>query len=104
MQKAAVLGTIVLTAALAVDTAAAQQSNVVRAPRTPVRLHAVAARAHLNGLVVTREEPPKPLRSVMVRARDGAGRVIGTERTDAAGRFAFAFDKPGSYFVEAVDE
>jgi hypothetical protein len=103
MQRADVLGTSVLLAVVAAGVAADPQSPAVRAARAPVRLQALAPRTRLSGIVVTLEPPPRPVNGITVKARDEAGRVVGSERTDSAGRFAFGLDQPGSYFVEAVD-
>ena len=116
MQRPAFLGTSVLMAALlaaraiaapqtntAVPGNAAPQANTVRAARPPVRLQTLPARAYITGMVITRDEPPKPVKGATVRARDGAGRIVGTERSDTAGHFAFKFERPGAYFVEVVD-
>ncbi len=116
MQRPAFLGTSVLMAALFAGHAiaapqtntasqrnAVPQTDTVRAARPPVRLQALPARAYITGMVITRDEPPKPVKGATVRARDDAGRIVGTERTDPAGHFAFEFERPGSYFVEVVD-
>jgi len=55
-------------------------------------------------MVMTRDEPPTPVKGVTVRVRDEAGRIVGTAHTDPSGHFAFEFERPGSYFVEAVDD
>jgi hypothetical protein len=117
MQRPAVVGTSVLMAAFFAAHAVAApqtntasqgnavpQTNTVRAARAPVRVQALPARAHIAGMVITRDEPPKPVKGVTVRARDDGGRIVGTQRTDLAGHFAFEFEHAGSYFVEVVDD
>jgi hypothetical protein len=60
--------------------------------------------ARIDGVVITRDEPPKPVKRAAVRARDVGGRISGTTNTDDAGHFSFALDRAGSYYVELVDD
>ena len=86
------------------DRNAVPQTSTVRAAPAAVRLQALPARAQITGMVMTRDEPPTPAKDLMVRARDDAGRIVGTAHTDPAGHFSFELERPGSYFVEAVDD
>ena len=116
MQKPAVLGTSALMVALYAAQAiaapqtrinshsnAVPQTNSVRAAAAPAQLQALPARPHITGAVMTRDEPPAPVKGATVRVRDEAGRIVGTAHTDPAGQFTFELERPGSYFVEAVD-
>ena len=78
----------------------AQRGGAVRARAVQV----TSARAHIGGFVVTRDEPPKPVRQARVRVRERTGRVIDTTITDNEGRFLFELEMAGSFFVEVVDE
>jgi hypothetical protein len=68
---------------------------------TPVR---AADQALIKGLVVTRDEPPQPVKHARVRGRHSSGRIVGTVSTDEKGAFEFWIDDPGSYYLELVDE
>jgi hypothetical protein len=63
-----------------------------------------ATAARISGSVITRDEPPRPVRRATVRARDGAGRIVGTTTTDDGGQFAFSLPRAGTYYVELVDD
>ncbi|HEY6506917.1 MAG TPA: SdrD B-like domain-containing protein [Vicinamibacterales bacterium] len=69
-------------------------------PSTPV----ASAQAHIEGMVITRDEPPKPVKGARVRVRDLGGRVLGTTTTDDTGAFSFVLDEAGTYYVELVDD
>jgi hypothetical protein len=62
-----------------------------------------AGHARIEGVVVTRDEPPKPVKRATVRVRDLSGKVVGTSTTDDVGQFSFALDRSGAYYVELVD-
>ena len=60
--------------------------------------------ARISGSVITRDEPPHPVRRATVRARDAAGRIVGTTTTDDAGPFSFALERGGTHYIELVDD
>lgn len=60
--------------------------------------------ARISGSVITRDEPPRPVRRATVRARNAAGRIVGTTVTDDAGLFSFTLDRGGTHYVELVDD
>lgn len=74
--------------------------RVALRPSTPVR----ASQAHIEGMVITRDEPPKPVNRARVRVRSLSGRVIATTTSDETGAFSFTLDEAGSYYVELVDD
>jgi hypothetical protein len=81
-------------------TAAQRGSRTVRVDPT-VRQPGVA---RISGSVITRDEPPRPVRRATVRARNAEGRIVGTTITDDAGEFAFTLDRGGTHYVELVDD
>ncbi len=60
--------------------------------------------ARISGSVITRDEPPRPVRRATVRARDASGKVVGTTITDDAGQFSFTLERGGTHYVELVDD
>ena len=60
--------------------------------------------ARISGSVITRDEPPRPVGRATVRARDAAGRVVGTTTTDDAGQFSFVLERGGTHYIELVDD
>ena len=88
---------IVATAPVAV---AQRPRSVLEQPVAPMS----ATQARISGSVITRDEPPKPVRRATVRARDAAGRIVGTTTTDDNGHFAFLLALGGAYYIELVDE
>ena len=92
---------------LAMMAAADPAMPAQRGPRTvrerPV-VQSVTTTARISGSVITRDEPPRPVKRATVRARDAAGRIAGTTTTDDNGHFAFLLTRAGSYYVELVDE
>lgn len=99
--------TRVAVSVLAVSAAFAPAAAAQRASRAvheqPVA-QASATQARISGSVITRDEPPRPVKRATVRARDAAGRIAGTTTTDDNGHFAFLLTRAGSYYVELVDE
>ncbi len=96
-------------AALAVGVGlhpAAAGQRVQAPPRAVVRPNARVATtlAHITGMVITRDEPPKPVAQAQVRVRTLAGRVVATTTSDKTGAFSFMLAEAGSYYVELVDE
>ena len=92
---------LAVTAALAPAAAAQRASRAVR--EQPV-VQASATQARISGSVITRDEPPRPVKRATVRARDAAGRIAGTTTTDDNGHFAFLLARAGTYYVELVDD
>ena len=102
MSKRAVLVWCVLAA----GSAGAWQADAAQRGGRPVRSDATARQtgvARISGSVITRDEPPRPVRRATVRARDAAGRVVGTTITDDAGQFWFVLERGGMYYIELVD-
>jgi hypothetical protein len=92
---------------LAIVTAAAPGAIAQRGPRAVRERPAVpvsATQARISGSVITRDEPPRPVKRGAVRARDAAGRIVATTTTDEAGQFSFLLARGGTYYVELVDE
>jgi hypothetical protein len=99
------LGTAALAVGVGVCPATAGQraqgpSRVVVRPNAP----AATTRAHIEGMVITRDEPPKPVKQARVRVRALSGRVVATTTSDDTGAFSFTLAEAGSYYVELVDE
>jgi hypothetical protein len=100
--RAAVVATVVAVCALAATgvTGHAQAGRTIR--NQPAVQQSGVAR--ISGTVITRDEPPRPVRRAKVRARNAEGEVVGTTVTDDAGEFSFTFDRGGTHYVELVDE
>ena len=97
---------LVFSVLAAVSVAAWQADAAQRGGRT-VRSDVTARQngvARISGSVITRDEPPRPVRRATVRARDAAGRIVGTTVTDDVGQFSFALERGGTHYIELVDD
>lgn len=102
MSHRAGTGVAVLLVTLAVTPGIEAQRVTRPGPGPSVR--ASATQARISGSVITRDQPPRPVRRATVRARDNQGRIAGTTTTDESGQFAFMLERAGSYYVELVDD
>jgi hypothetical protein len=92
---------------LAAGSVGAWQADAAQRGGRTVRSDAAVRQngvARISGVVITRDEPPRPVRGARVRARDAAGHVVGTTITDSAGQFSFALERGGTHYVELVDD
>jgi hypothetical protein len=94
----------VAVSALAIMTATATVAQGPLIQREQPGVPAPATQARISGMVITRDEPPRPAKRATVRARDAAGQIVATTTTDDNGHFAFLLDRAGTYYVEVVDE
>lgn len=94
----------VTVSALVIMTATDTVAQGSRIQREQPAVLAPATRARISGTVITRDEPPRPVKRATVRARDAAGQIVATTTTDDSGHFAFLLERAGAYYVELVDE
>jgi hypothetical protein len=101
-RRAAVVWCLVAAGSVwAWEAGAAQRGGRTVRSDVTVRPNAVA---RISGSVITRDEPPRPVRRATVRARDAAGHVVGTTITDDAGLFSFVLERGGTHYIELVDD
>jgi hypothetical protein len=91
-------------AVLGIGSAVPQAQRNPRVRQQPAAARPSAIQARISGSVITRDEPPRPVRRAKVRARDAAGRIVGTTTTDESGQFWFLLERAGTYYVELVDD
>ena len=97
-------GTCVAVSVLAIIAAAALAAAGPRVQREQPAVPAPATQVRISGTVISRDEPPRPVKHASVRARDASGRIVATTTTDDSGHFAFLLERAGTYYVEAVDD